>query len=91
MPVFVTFDAPLRVVPVHTPAYLREAAPTLPAGGVLLTVPFAVSGSAQPMLWQAVEGMHFRLAGAALKTPDARGAARSGRAPRGRPAASWPT
>ncbi len=40
---------------------------------MLLTVPFAVSGSAQPMLWQAVEGMDFRLAGAALKTPDARG------------------
>ena len=36
---------------------------------MLLTVPFAVSGSADPMLWQAVDGMHFRLAGAALKTP----------------------
>ena len=55
------------------PAYLRAAAPTLPAGDVLLTVPFAFSGSAQPMLWQAVDGMHFRLAGAALKTPDALG------------------
>jgi hypothetical protein len=40
---------------------------------VVLTVPFAVSGSADPMLWQAVDGMHFRLAGAALKTPDAHG------------------
>jgi hypothetical protein len=69
VPVFVTFGAPLRVVPVRTPAYLRDAAPRLPAGRVLLTVPFAVSGTAQPMLWQAVEGMHFRLAGAALKTP----------------------
>jgi hypothetical protein len=56
-------------VPVRTPAYMREVAPTLPAGTVLLTVPFAVSGSAQPMLWQAVDSMHFRLAGAALKTP----------------------
>jgi dolichyl-phosphate beta-glucosyltransferase len=27
----------------------------------------------QPMLWQAVDDMHFRLAGAALKTPDATG------------------
>ena len=40
---------------------------------MLLTVPFAVSGSSQPMLWQATEDMHFRLAGAALKTPDALG------------------
>ncbi len=69
VPVFVTFDLPFTVVPVRTPAYIREVAPTLPAGTVLLTVPFAVSGSAQPMLWQAVDSMHFRLAGAALKTP----------------------
>ena len=48
-------------------------APGLPAGTVLLTVPFAVSGSTQPMLWQADDDMHFRLAGAALKTPNARG------------------
>ena len=75
VPVFVTFDTPLRVVRVHTPPYLRTVAPTLPADTVVLTVPFAVSGSTQPMLWQAVDGMRFRLAGAALKTPDARGRA----------------
>ena len=50
-----------------------RSAPALPSGTVLLTVPFAVSGSAQPMLWQAVDDMHFRLAGAALKTPNAVG------------------
>jgi hypothetical protein len=73
VPVFVTFDTPLRVVRVHTPPYLRAAAPVLPADVVVLTIPFAFSGSSQPMLWQAVEGMRFRLAGAALKTPDALG------------------
>jgi len=73
VPVFVTFDMPFTVVPVRTPAYVRDVAPGLPAGTVLLTVPFAVSGSTQPMLWQAIDDMHFRLAGAALKTPDARG------------------
>ena len=72
-PVFRTFDAPLRVVRVHTPPYLRDAATRPPDGDVVLTVPFAVSGSAQPMLWQAMQGMRFRLAGAALKTPDALG------------------
>ena len=30
VPVFMTFDAPLRVVPIRTPAYLREATPTSP-------------------------------------------------------------
>ena len=73
VPVFMTFDAPLRVVPVRTPAYLRAAAPAFPPSPVLLTIPFAVTGSAQPMLWQATEGMRFRLAGAALKTPDGLG------------------
>ena len=73
VPVLVTFDIPLTVVPVRIPAYLRVVAPTLPADTVVLTIPFAVSGSTQPMLWQAVDGMHFRLAGAALKTPNAVG------------------
>ena len=52
---------------------VRDVAPALPADTVVLTVPFAVSGSTQPMLWQAVDDMHFRLAGAALKTPNALG------------------
>jgi hypothetical protein len=73
VPVFITFDAPLQVVPIRTPAYLRQATPTRSASPVLLTIPFAVSGSSAPMLWQATEGMRFRLAGAALKTPDALG------------------
>ncbi len=73
VPVFVTFDVPFTVVPVRIPAYIRQVAPGLPTGTVLLTVPFAVSGSTQPMLWQAVDDMDFRLAGAALKTPNALG------------------
>jgi hypothetical protein len=73
LPVFLTFGTPLRVVRVHTPPYLRAAGGP-PAGHVVLTVPFAVSGSTQAMLWQAMQGMRFRLAGAALKTPDATGA-----------------
>jgi hypothetical protein len=69
VPVFITFDLPLRVVPVKMPSYIRTIAPTLPARTVVLTVPFAISGSTQPMLWQAVDNMRFDLAGAALKTP----------------------
>jgi hypothetical protein len=69
VPVFATFDVPLSVESVRVPSYLRHVAPTLPEHSVVLTIPFAVSGSAEPMLWQAVEGMHFDLAGAALKTP----------------------
>jgi hypothetical protein len=73
VPVFATVDVPLTVQSVLIPAYMHDAAPALPDGTVLLTVPFAVSGTSQPMLWQAVDAMHFRLAGAALKTPNALG------------------
>ena len=47
-PVLTTFGTPLRVVRVHTPPYLRDAATRAarPAH-VVLTVPFAVSGSTQ--------------------------------------------
>jgi hypothetical protein len=70
VPVFATVDVPLTVQSVRIPAYMHDAAPGLPDSTVLLTVPFAVSGTSQPMLWQAVDAMHFRLAGAALKTPN---------------------
>ncbi|HEY6471702.1 MAG TPA: hypothetical protein VIY26_02340 [Acidimicrobiales bacterium] len=69
VPVFLTFDMPLIVRQVTVPSYIRTVARTLPEGTVVLTVPFAVSGSTQPMLWQAVDHMQFDLAGAALKTP----------------------
>lgn len=73
VPMFVTFDVPLTVESVQIPSYVRHVAPTLPAHSVILTIPFAVSGSTEPMLWQAVGGMHFDLAGAALKTPTPQG------------------
>jgi hypothetical protein len=73
IPVFVTFDMPFTVVPTEVPVWMQQDATKLPAGSVLLTIPYAVSGSSAPMLWQAVDGLHFRLAGAALKTPNASG------------------
>ncbi len=73
VPVFVTFDMPFTVVSAKVPLWMAREALQLPGGTVLLTVPVAVSGSPAPMLWQAVDGMHFRLAGAAMKTPNASG------------------
>jgi hypothetical protein len=73
LPLFLTYDIPYRVTTVRLPQYFTKATPTLPPRTVLLTIPFAVSGEAQPMLWQAVDGFDFELAGAALKTPNARG------------------
>jgi hypothetical protein len=73
VPVFITFDMPLAVRPIHIPAWMSHDAPKLADHSVLLTVPFAVSGSTPAMLWQAVDDMHFDLAGAGLKTPNAHG------------------
>jgi hypothetical protein len=73
VPVFATFDVPLRTERVTLPPYMTRDAPELPSGTVVLTVPFPVSGTAQPMLWQAVDDLRFRLAGAALKTPNKEG------------------
>lgn len=73
VPVFATFDVPVAVRPVKIPTYMRTVARTLPARTVMLTVPYAVSGVSQPMLWQAVDAMRFDLAGAALKTPGLNG------------------
>ena len=63
VPVFVTFNLPFRVVAVGVPPYFSDVADSLPQNTVLLTVPFAVSGSTPPMFWQAAGGMRFRLAG----------------------------
>jgi hypothetical protein len=73
IPVWATFDTPFIVRNVQQPKYMAQVVPRLPDGTVLLTVPFAVTGSMRPMLWQAVDDMHFRLAGAGLKTPNAHG------------------
>jgi hypothetical protein len=73
VPTFFTFGMPFKVVPTNVPVFMEQEAPKLATGSVLLTVPYAVSGSSEPMLWQAVDGMHFRLAGAGLKTPNAHG------------------
>ncbi len=73
IPTFITYDLPLTVESLQTPTYYTKVVPSLPADDVFLTIPFPISGEAQPMLWQAIDGFHFRLAGAALKTPNAAG------------------
>jgi hypothetical protein len=73
VPVFITFDLPMTVQSTAIPYFMAHEATRLPPRTVLLTVPFPISGSTAPMLWQAVDGMRFDLAGAGLKTPNASG------------------
>ena len=74
VPVFVTFDVPLTGRAVRMPA-VRAHGRADAAGRTRCCSPFPSPSRArpQPMLWQAVDGMQFRLAGAALKTPNALG------------------
>ena len=92
VPVFITFDMPFTVQSTAIPLWMAHDAPlTARPAPSCLTVPFAVSGSDRPMLWQAVDDMHFRLAGAGLKTPECQRRAGRDRERRARPGGFWLT
>ena len=51
-------------LPARVPAFfVSDAARTLPAGAAVLVLPYPRPGEAAPMLWQAISGMDFRMAG----------------------------
>jgi hypothetical protein len=67
VPIAATYPAPLAVQHAGAPLWFTTAGQRVPDGAVLLTIPYPASGSEAPMLWQAVDTMHFRLAGAGLR------------------------
>ncbi len=71
VPVWVTYEAPLVVQPVELPPWYTTAALTVPQGSVITSYPFPASSTlmAEPMVWQAADGMRFRLAGGYIKVP----------------------
>jgi hypothetical protein len=70
-----TYQVPMATESVSLPRWFRTAALTLPEGTTVLTYPFPFpsEGVSQPMVWQAVDGMRFRLAGGYVKVPNGRG------------------
>jgi hypothetical protein len=66
-----TYEVPLRTEQLSIPAWYTTTATNLTPGSVVLAYPFpmSASGMAQPMVWQAVDGMRFSLAGGYLKLP----------------------
>ena len=60
VPVALTSAVPFTVVSSPPPAWFTSDAPRLPAGTVVLVVPFA---GQRAMGWQAQTGLHFALAG----------------------------
>ncbi len=66
-PVALASSVPFAVVPSPVPAWFTVDTPQLPAGTVVLVVPFA---GQRAMGWQAQTGLHFALAGGFAVVPD---------------------
>jgi hypothetical protein len=77
VPQWLTYQVPIATQRVVLPPWFSTVAPTLPSGSTVLTYPFPMSATvvSQPMVWQAVDGMHFRLAGGYAKVPGSDGRA----------------
>ena len=56
-------NLPLTVQPVVVPTWFTQVAPTLPAGRVLATYPFATADSQSSIPWQAIERLRYQMAG----------------------------
>jgi hypothetical protein len=71
VPIWTSYHSPLTVEKVVLPPWYTTAARAVPAGSVVLSYPFPASaaGESQPMVWQAADGMRFRLAGGYVKVP----------------------
>jgi hypothetical protein len=88
VPLWRSYQAPLVVQKVAVPPWYRTVATTVPEGSVVASYPFPASAAAesQPMVWQAADGMRFRLAGGYVKVPGP-GQGVIGTGPRG--SATW--
>lgn len=88
VPIWALYQIPLSVQPVKVPEWYSTAALRVPQGSVVASYPFPASASvtSQPMVWQSVDGMRFRLAGGYVKVP-AVGRGAVGVGPRG--SATW--
>lgn len=69
-PLVSAWPLPLTATHVSVPTWFTRTAPTLPAGSVVLAVPFAgPPGYSQPMVWQSMGGMHVAIVGGCCIVP----------------------
>ncbi len=78
-----TYQVPFTTRAVSLPRWYLVAAPEIRPGSVVLSYPFPfpLDGSSAPMVWQALDGMAFRLAGGYVKAPGPGGRPLSDRPP----------
>ncbi len=69
VPVWGQYQAPLSVQAVDLPQWYETAALHIPEEAVVTSYPFPSSAAvtSQPMVWQSVDGMRFKLAGGYVK------------------------
>lgn len=69
-PLATSWALPLTVQSVEVPAWFVHEAPKLPPGSVVLTYPYVgPPGDSAAMVWQAVDRMHFAIAGGCCLVP----------------------
>ncbi len=75
VPIWLTYAAPLAVQTVSLPPWYATVGRHVPQGSVVTSYPFPASDAlmSAPMVWQAADGMRFRLAGGYVKVPAADG------------------
>jgi hypothetical protein len=71
VPQWVNYQVPIATQPVVLPSWFATVGRAVRPGSTVLTYPFPMSSTvvSQPMVWQAVDGMRFRLAGGYVKVP----------------------
>ena len=71
VPIWRFYSIPTATETVGLPPWFQTAGLDVPMGSVILTSPFPASASlaSEPMIWQAVDDMHFNLAGGYVKVP----------------------
>ncbi len=76
VPQWASYQVPIATQRVNLPDWFATVGPSLPAGSTVLAYPFPMSATllSEPMVWQAVDGMRFRLVGGYVKVPGPTGA-----------------
>jgi hypothetical protein len=71
VPQWATYGAPVAVQKVSLPPWYATVGRTVPVGSVVASYPFPASAAleSRPLVWQAADGMRFRLAGGYVKYP----------------------
>ncbi len=73
VPTVAAYSAPFTVTTATVPAWFRVSAPRLPAGTVVLTMPFVYGVGSRAMAWQAESGDHVDLIGGWVFIPGRNG------------------